>query len=86
MRAAACVQAEPAGRPWARIQSAALSSSPRQPRITYWLAPGRRITLLTAFAKTRSSEAADVARALRAQKTCQADHGPAHRYLDREAS
>jgi hypothetical protein len=50
----------------------------QQPRITYWLAPGLRIILLTAFRKTRSAEAAEVARALQAQKTCQAEHGPAH--------
>lgn len=57
-----------------------------QPRITYWLAPGRRIILLTVFRKTRSSEPAEIARALRAQRTCQAEHGPAHDTFDREAS
>jgi hypothetical protein len=50
----------------------------RQPRITYWLAPGRRIVLLTVFRKTRSAEVAEVARALQAQKICEAEHGPAH--------
>jgi integrase/recombinase XerD len=49
----------------------------RVPRITYWLAPGRRIIPLTVFSKTRSAEAAEVARALQAQKTCDAEHGPA---------
>lgn len=58
----------------------------RQPRITYWLAPSRRIILLTVFRKTRSSEQAEVARALRAQRTCQTEHGPAHDTFDREAS
>lgn len=58
----------------------------QQPRITYWLAPGRRIILLTAFRKTRNAETAEVARALQAQKTCEAEHGPAHDTFDREAS
>jgi hypothetical protein len=57
-----------------------------QPRITYWLAPGRRIILLTVFRKTRSSEPAEIARALRAQRTCQAEDGPARDTFDREAS
>ena len=47
----------------------------------------RRIILLTVFRKTRSAEAAEVARALQAQKTCEAaEHGPAHDTFDREAS
>jgi hypothetical protein len=58
----------------------------QQPRITYWLAPGRRIILVTVFRKTRSAEMAEVARALQAQKTCEAEHGPAHDTFDREAS
>ena len=58
----------------------------QQPRITYWLAPGQRIILLTAFRKTRNSEAAEVARALQAQKACETEHGPAHDTFDREAS
>jgi hypothetical protein len=55
----------------------------QQPRVTYWLAPGRRVILLTVFRKTRSSETAEVARALQAQKTCEADHGPADETFDR---
>jgi hypothetical protein len=58
----------------------------QQPRITFWLAPGRRIILLTVFRKTRSAEMAEVARALQAQKTREAEHGPAHDTFDREAS
>jgi phage-related protein len=56
----------------------------QQTRITYWLAPGRRLILLTVFRKTRSAEATEVARALQAQKTCEAEHGPAHDIFDRE--
>jgi Phage derived protein Gp49-like (DUF891) len=35
----------------------------QQTRVTYWLAPGRRVVLLTVFRKTRSAETAEVARA-----------------------
>jgi hypothetical protein len=55
-------------------------------RITYWLAPGRTVILLTVFRKTRSAQAAEVARALQAQKTCEAEHGPAHDTFDREVT
>lgn len=47
-------------------------------RVTYWLAPYRRIVLLTVFRKTRMREVAEVARAHQALKLCEAEHGPAH--------
>jgi hypothetical protein len=49
----------------------------RQTRVTYWLAPGRRVVLLTVFHKTRSVEASEVQRALRAQHPCESAHGAA---------
>ncbi|MEY7979208.1 type II toxin-antitoxin system RelE/ParE family toxin [Streptomyces pilosus] len=52
-------------------------------RITYWLAPERRIVLLTVFRKTRQHEGAEVERARQAQKACEADHGPAEHEYDR---
>lgn len=52
-------------------------------RITYWLAPDRRIVLLTVFRKTRLRQSAEVERAHQAQKQCQADHGPAEHSYDR---
>ncbi|MGH3804089.1 MAG: type II toxin-antitoxin system RelE/ParE family toxin [Pseudonocardiaceae bacterium] len=55
----------------------------QQTRVTYWLAPGRRIVLLTVFRKTRSAETAEVARAAAAQKTCEATHGIAHESYER---
>jgi hypothetical protein len=58
----------------------------QQTRVTYWLAPGRRLILLTVFRKTRNAEAAEVARALQAQKICEAGHGPAHDTIDREVT
>lgn len=43
-------------------------------RITYWLAPGQRIVLLTVFLKTKMREQAEVKRALSAQQLCEAEH------------
>ncbi len=43
-------------------------------RITYWLAPGRRVVLLTVFRKTRMREQAEVDRAHAAQRLCEAEH------------
>jgi hypothetical protein len=55
----------------------------QQVRITYWLASGRRVILLTVFYKTQRSEAAEVRRALVAQKECEADHGHTEDVYDR---
>jgi len=52
-------------------------------RITYWLASDRRIVLLTVFRKTRQHETAEIGRAQQAQKSCEADHGPAEHDYDR---
>ena len=52
--------------------------------VIYWLAPGRRVILLTVFRKARSAETAEVARALHAQKICETEHGVAHEVFDRE--
>ena len=56
----------------------------RQTRVTYWLAPARRVVLLTVFHKTRSAETAEVQRAARAQRTCEATHDIAHDVYERE--
>lgn len=42
-------------------------------RLTYWIAPGRRIVLLTVFAKTRMRERAQIERARRALNRCMAE-------------
>jgi hypothetical protein len=42
-------------------------------RITYWIAPGRRINLLTVFHKRRDRERAEVERARRAMQRCIAE-------------
>lgn len=39
--------------------------------VTYWLAPGRRVILLTVFRKTRGAEVAQLARALYAREICE---------------
>lgn len=52
-------------------------------RIPYWLAPGRRIVLLTVFRKTRMREVAEVERAHQAQKLCEAEHARAEHTYDR---
>ena len=40
-------------------------------RISYWIAPGRRIIMLTVFIKTRMRETAEIARAATAMARCQ---------------
>ncbi|GAA1408769.1 hypothetical protein GCM10009639_58910 [Kitasatospora putterlickiae] len=42
-------------------------------RVTYWIASGRRIILLTVFRKTRMRESAEVDRARRAMRRCVAE-------------
>lgn len=42
-------------------------------RITYWIAPGRRIVLLTVFAKSRMRETREIERARRALARCIAE-------------
>lgn len=44
----------------------------RAVRVTYWIASGRRIVLLTVFAKTRMRETGEVERARRALARCMA--------------
>jgi hypothetical protein len=42
----------------------------RATRITYWIATGRRIVLLTVFVKTKRNERRQVGRAIRAMERC----------------
>jgi len=42
------------------------------------------VILLTVFRKTRGAKTAEVARALRAQEICEAQHSRAHEIFDRE--
>lgn len=89
-RAADLLAAEPTtlGEPYARhlggkVRELRFSMDGNAVRITYWLAPGRCIVLLTVFRKTRQREAAEVERAQQAQKVCQEEHGPAEHCYDR---
>ena len=52
-------------------------------RVTYWLAPGRRVVLLTVFRKTRMREKAQVDRAMAAQTECARSHGLGHDLYER---
>lgn len=52
-------------------------------RLTYWLAPGRRVILLTVFRKTKMREEAQVARAIAAQADCARMHGEGHEIYER---
>lgn len=40
-------------------------------RISYWIAPGRRVIMLTVWRKTKMRETAEVERARRAMRRCQ---------------
>jgi hypothetical protein len=58
----------------------------QQTRVTYWLAPGRRVILMTVFRKTRDAETSEVARALHVQNICETKHSQAHKTFDREVN
>lgn len=45
----------------------------RPNRITYWIAPGRRIVLLTVFVKTQRQERGEIRRARQAMQRCVAE-------------
>ena len=47
----------------------------RPTRITYWIAPGRVIVLLTVFAKTRPNERREVERAKTVLQRWMTEHG-----------
>ncbi|WP_329085537.1 type II toxin-antitoxin system RelE/ParE family toxin [Streptosporangium sp. NBC_01469] len=81
-------QAETLDEPYSRhlggkVRELRLSLTRRQARITYWLAPGRRIVLLTVFTKTRRRETGQVERARRAQVECENLHVVASEVYDR---
>ena len=54
-------------------------------RVSYWLAPNRRVVLLTVFRKTKMRESKEVERAVAAQAECAANHDIAHETYDRPA-
>jgi hypothetical protein len=58
----------------------------QQTRVTCRLAPGRRVILLTVLPKARRAEIAEVARAVQAQKICEAEHGTAPPVSGREVN
>ncbi|QFG23368.1 type II toxin-antitoxin system RelE/ParE family toxin [Actinomadura sp. WMMB 499] len=81
--------AETLGEPWSRhlgggLRELRIHLHPRQARVTYWLAPGRRVILLTVFYKTQEREVAEIERASRVMKVCHAEHGHARTDYIRE--
>jgi hypothetical protein len=84
-------KAETLGEPYSRhlrgkVRELRFHLQRQQVRITYWLAPGKRVILLTMFYKTQRSEMAEVERAFIAQKNCEAGHGHAENIYNREIS
>ncbi|MFE2426088.1 type II toxin-antitoxin system RelE/ParE family toxin [Streptomyces sp. NPDC059373] len=67
------------------VRELRLSLSGDAMRISYWLAPGQRIVLLTVFRKTKMREDAEVKRARQAKQLCEAEHPAAHETYSREA-
>ncbi|WP_335980777.1 MULTISPECIES: type II toxin-antitoxin system RelE/ParE family toxin [Streptomycetaceae] len=55
-------------------------------RLTYWLAPDRRIVLLTVFRKTRMREDTEVDRAKQARKLCETERHTAHDEFTRDVT
>lgn len=77
------------GEPYSRhlggkVRELRIPLHPLDVRVAYWLAPGRRVVLLTVFRKTKPQETAEVERAQRAQRECEASHGHAEVVFDRE--
>lgn len=82
-------EADTLGEPYSRhlggkVRELRIPLHPLDMRVTYWLAPDRRVVLLTVFRKTRDQETAQVERARRAQRECEASHGHAQDVFDRE--
>lgn len=67
------------------VRELRLSLSGNAVRISYWIAPGQRIVLLTVFRKTKMREDAEVKRARQAKQVCEAEHPPAHDTYSRDA-
>ncbi|WP_373280885.1 type II toxin-antitoxin system RelE/ParE family toxin [Nocardia carnea] len=84
-------RAETLGEPWSRnlgdkLRELRFHLHPLEMRVTYWLAPGRRVILLTVFRKTRMRETAEVDRAKLLRKVCEAEHTDARSSFDREVN
>jgi hypothetical protein len=76
-------QAETLGEPYARhlggkVRELRFHLHHDQVRVSYWLAPRRRVVLLTVFAKTRQREQGEVERARAAQRACEQGHASGH--------
>jgi len=72
LRAQATEQGPLLGEPYSRqldgrLRELLFHLDRRSVRVTYWIAPGRRVVLLTAFTKTRMREDREIERARRAR-------------------
>jgi hypothetical protein len=67
------------------VRELRLSLSGNAVRISYWIAPGQRIVLLTVFRKTKMREDAEVKRARQVKQLCEAEHPVAHETYSRDA-
>ncbi|WP_326825449.1 type II toxin-antitoxin system RelE/ParE family toxin [Streptosporangium sp. NBC_01639] len=81
-------QAETLNEPYSRhlggkLRELRLALTHRDVRITYWLAPERRVVLLTFFFKTRRKETGQIERARRAQVECETRHTATSQIYDR---
>jgi hypothetical protein len=84
-------QAETLGEPWSRnlgdgVRELRFHLYPLEMRVTYWLAPGRRVVLLTVFRKARMRATAEVERVKALRKVCEADHEHARISFDRKVN
>ncbi|WP_406269003.1 helix-turn-helix domain-containing protein [Nocardia sp. NBC_00881] len=82
-------KAETLSEPWSRnlgdgLRELRFHLHPLEMRITYWLAPGRRVVLLTVFRKTRMRETLEVDRAKVLRKVCEVEHEHARISFDRK--
>ena len=67
------------------VRELRLSLSGNAVRISYWIAPGQRIVLLTVFRKTKMREDAEVKRARQVKQLCEAEHPVTHETYSRDA-
>lgn len=67
------------------VRELRLSLSGSAVRVTYWVAPAKRVVLLTVFRKTRMREDTEVKRARQAKLVCEAEHAEAHETYSRDA-
>jgi hypothetical protein len=84
-------RAEDLGEPYARhlggkVRNCDSTCWPSRPASPTGSRPGRSSSCSPCSARPAARKTAEVARALQAQKICEAEHGPAHDTFDREVT